>query len=100
MAIVRLFRVRIHPALRSEFEAKFATISIDAVQATQGSLGVEILKPARWAPDEYLMVSRWLDETALKRFAGEDWSRAYIPPGMETFVVDFSVDHYTTWERA
>lgn len=99
MTIVRLFRVRIHSALRNEFEAKFATISVDAVQTAQGSLGVEILKPTLWAPDEYLMVSRWQDEAALKRFAGEDWNRAYIPPGMERFVADCSVDHYTSWER-
>lgn len=45
------------------------------------------------------MISRWQDEDAIKRFAGEDWSRAYIPPGMETFVADCSVDHYTSWER-
>lgn len=99
MTIVRLFRVRIHSALRADFEAKFATISVDAVQTAQGALGVEILKPTHWGPDEYLMISRWQDEAALKRFSGEEWSRAYIPPGMERFVADCSVDHYTSWDQ-
>ncbi|MDC8754993.1 antibiotic biosynthesis monooxygenase [Erythrobacter sp. sf7] len=99
MTIVRLFRVRIHSALRAEFEAKFATISVGAVQAAQGALGVEILKPTHWAPDEYLMISRWRDSAAIKRFAGEHWNHAYIPPGMETFVADCSVDHYTAWKQ-
>jgi heme-degrading monooxygenase HmoA len=100
MSIVRLFRVRIHPALRTEFEAKFAVVSVNAVRDAQGALGVEIFKPTRWDRDEYLMISHWQDEDALRRFAGEDWNRAFIPPGMEQFVAECDVHHYTAWETA
>ena len=51
MTIVRLFKVRTHSALRAEFEARFATTSVDAVHGAQGALGVDILKPTHWSPD-------------------------------------------------
>ncbi|TAD77130.1 MAG: hypothetical protein EAY70_09115 [Sphingomonadales bacterium] len=98
MSIVRLFRVHIHSALRADFEAKFATISVNAVRIADGALGVDIFKPSRWNPDEYLMISRWRDEAALKRFAGKDWDRAFIPPGMEQFVAECEVHHFTAWD--
>ncbi|AUX69468.1 hypothetical protein CHX26_08170 [Porphyrobacter sp. HT-58-2] len=100
MPIIRLFCVRIHADLREEFEAKFAAISVDAVRHARGALAVEICKPSRWDADEYLMISRWQDESSVKEFAGEDWSRAFIPQGMEKFVASCSVHHYTTWEGA
>lgn len=97
MSIVRLFRVRIHAALRAEFESKFATVSVNAVRSAEGASDLEIFKPTHWAPDEYLMISRWTDEAALRCFAGEDWSRAFIPDGMEIFVAECWVQHFTTW---
>jgi heme-degrading monooxygenase HmoA len=100
MPIVRLFRVRIDPAMRAEFEAKFATISVGAVSGAEGTLGVEIFKPTRWEQDEYLMISRWHDEAALQRFAGQNWNEAYIPPGMAQFVRECSVHHYEAWKEA
>lgn len=97
MPIVRLFTVRIHSGLRDEFEEKFATISVDAVRQADGAVSAEICKPSRWDPDEYLMISRWRDEDALRRFAGENWSRAFIPRGMERFVAECTVHHFTAW---
>jgi len=97
--IIRLFRVLIHADLRQEFEAKFAEISVNSVRDAPGALAVEICKPSQWDTDEYLMISRWQDESAIRNFAGEDWSRAFLPQGMEKFVASCSVHHYTTWEE-
>lgn len=99
MPIIRLFRVRIHAPMREEFEAKFAVVSVNAVRGAEGALTVEIFKPGRWDPDDYLMISHWQDEAALKHFAGEDWNQAYIPPGMEQFVAECSVHHFTAWDE-
>ena len=98
MAIIRVFRVRIQPELRAEFEPKFADISVRAVTDKPGSEGVTIHKPTAWAPDEYCMVSRWADEAALVNFAGDDWNRAVIPPGMERYVAQCWVYHYRDWQ--
>ncbi len=92
--ITRIFRVRINPELRDEFEAKFQDISIRAVQAQKGFISVSIGKPTEWAPDEYVMISIWRDEDALISFVGIDWSQAHIPLGMEKFVGQCWVHHY------
>ena len=100
MPITRIFRVRINPDLREEFEAKFATVSVAAVTGAPGSREVAIFRPTRWAADEYAMISTWDDEAALAAFAGEQWSAAVIPPGMETYVVECWVHHYRAWDQA
>jgi len=52
-----------------------------AVDKAFGFLAVSILRPTKWSPDEYAMISEWQDETALKAFAGDNWNRAVIPLG-------------------
>ena len=100
MAVTRMFRVRIHPKLKQEFEEKFSSVSVRAVDEAPGFLAVSILKPTKWAPDEYAMITQWENEAALKAFAGEQWNHAVIPPGMEKFVVDCWVHHYVSWTEA
>lgn len=95
--ITRLFRVRINPEKRAEFEAKFADVSVKAVEKQPGFLGVEIGKPTRWKPDDYVMISRWEDESALKQFVGDKWSEAHIPPGMEVYIEQCWLDHFYEW---
>jgi heme-degrading monooxygenase HmoA len=98
MAITRVFRVRINTAQRSDFEGKFADVSVKAVTEAAGFLSVSILKPTKWTPDEYAMVSRWKDESSLRAFAGEEWNRPVIPSGMEKFVRECWVHHYESWD--
>jgi heme oxygenase (mycobilin-producing) len=76
------------PNLRREFEEKFFSISVHAVNEAAGFILVSIHKPTKWAPDEYAMISQWENELSLKAFAGEEWCRAVIPHGMEKFVVE------------
>ena len=97
MPITCIFRVRIHPGLRAEFEPKFADVSVRAVTDRVGSRRVTIHRPTAWAPDEYCMVSRWADAAALVDFAGQDWNQAVIPPGMERYVAECWVHHYHDW---
>jgi heme-degrading monooxygenase HmoA len=97
MSITRIFRVRIIPELRQEFEEKFATISVRTVDEALGYLAVSIFKPTKWAANEYAMISSWENEEALKAFAGEQWSNAVIPLGMEKFVVECWVHHFESW---
>jgi heme-degrading monooxygenase HmoA len=96
--ITRIFRVRIDPLKRAEFEADFATISVDAVTSQRGFISVEVGKPTHWTPDEYAMITRWSDEQSLRDFVGESWNEAHIPEGMEGYVQECWVHHYKDYE--
>ena len=97
MPITRIFRIQIVPELRQEFEEKFSSVSVHVVNEALGFISVSILKPTKWAPDEYAMISQWENEEVLKAFAGVEWNHAVIPPGMEKFVVECWVHHYESW---
>jgi heme oxygenase (mycobilin-producing) len=92
--IVRIFEVTIEASLREEFERDFATISVDAVNRAEGALSCTIGRPTKWNPDDYAMISTWRDEEDLVAFAGADWNRAVIPPGMERYAKKYQVVHY------
>ena len=98
MPITRVFRVRIDPTRRAEFEQSFAEISVQAVIQAPGSLSVAVFRPTEWAPDEFAMISKWQDEAALRAFAGDDWNQAVIPSGMEALVRECWVHHYQSWD--
>ena len=93
--ITRIFRVQIRPDLQTEFEPLFETVSVAAVERAEGFVSVEIGKPSKWAPHEYVMVSKWQSEAALIAFAGKEWHLPHIPDGMEKFVEQCWVHHYT-----
>ena len=98
MQITRVFRVDVRPDLAGEFEEKFAAISVDVTQSAPGNLSVRILRPTKWSPNEYAMISTWKDEASLQAFAGENWNRAVIPQGMEKYAEFCSVSHYGSWQ--
>jgi quinol monooxygenase YgiN len=94
---IRVFRVSVHSNLLDEFQAKFADISVRHVRAAAGLVSVSIGKPTRWHPDEFVMVSRWKSEEALIAFAGQEWNKPVIPPGMDKYVRECWVHHYEVY---
>ncbi len=92
--ITRIYRVRIHTELRDEFEPLFQTVALGSVTKFAGCARVVIGGPAKGTPDEYAMITEWTDADALTEFAGEEWSVAHIPPGMEKFVQECWVHHF------
>ncbi|MBL4867535.1 MAG: antibiotic biosynthesis monooxygenase [Pseudomonadales bacterium] len=98
--ITRIFRVKIYPELREEFEPKFSSVSVQAVLTQSGFVSVNIGKPTKWDPDEYVMISQWENEASLVKFVGESWNEAYIPEGMERYVKECWVHHYNDFNSA
>lgn len=92
--IIRIFKAIISIELHDEFEAKFIEISVPVVKNYHGLISLEIGRPTKWNPEEFVMVSRWESENDLIAFAGENWNEAHIPSGMEKFIEKCSVYHY------
>lgn len=61
-------------------------------------MSVSIGKPTKHAPNEYVMVSEWKDQSSLINFAGNNWNEAHIPSGMEKYVEQCWVHHYETFD--
>ena len=98
MSITRVFRVQVHAGLRPEFEPQFNTLSKGIVERAPGCIRQAVLKPTKWNPNEYAMISEWESEDDLIAFAGKNWNRSVIPSGMEKFAESHSVSHFQSWD--
>ncbi len=98
--IARIFRVRVPAPLHAEFEEAFLSVSVPYVERAKGIVSVRVGRPTRFEPEQYFMLSVWRDENALRDFAGEEWSKAVIPSGMERFVKESWVHHYELFGSA
>jgi heme oxygenase (mycobilin-producing) len=96
--IVRIFRVIVHSELHKEFEDKFRSTSIPFVRSHEGLVSVSVGRPTKWSLEEYVMISTWESEDALVKFAGEKWTQAVIPQGMEKYVKQCWVHHYEVFD--
>lgn len=92
--IVRIFKAIIPTELHIEFEIKFKEISVPVVKNYKGLISLEIGRPTKWNPQEFIMISQWETEKDLIEFAGQNWNQAHIPKGMEKFISECSVSHY------
>lgn len=91
--IARVFRAKIVESLCQDFEEKFLSVSIPLTKGQPGLVSVQIGRPVS-TPAEYVMISVWESEQAVKDFVGDDWDKGYIPKGMEIYIEDCWVHHY------
>ncbi len=92
--IIRVFKATIPERLHKEFESKFISISVPHVLSFDGLISITIGRPSKWNPDEFVMVSVWENERAIRKMAGRNWNKGYIPAGMEKYILTCSVDHF------
>ncbi|RFC34943.1 MAG: Antibiotic biosynthesis monooxygenase [Candidatus Nitrotoga sp. SPKER] len=92
--IVRIFRAQVHAGHETEFEKKFHEVSLPLVKSQQGLISVSIGRPVISSPLEFIMISTWQDEAALRKFVGDNYTRAVIPPVMEQHMAACWVHHY------
>ncbi|MCC1482256.1 antibiotic biosynthesis monooxygenase [Roseibaca sp. Y0-43] len=93
--ITRIYRVRIHPHLRAEFEPLFKTVARASVADVAGCVGVTVGFPTQASPDEYAMISVWKSAGSLTAFIGPNWDRVHIPDSMAHFFESAWVHHFT-----
>ena len=65
-------------------------------QATEGNLGVQLLRRIEGDRADFLIITLWESVEAIKRFAGEDYEKARYYPEDEDFLLEFEekVVHY------
>ena len=64
--------------------------------ATPGNRGVLVLRKVLGDEAEFLLVSFWESETAIRAFAGEDMEKAHYYPADKDYLLNFAptADHY------
>ena len=100
MSITRIFRVRIDSNFRQEFESRFSIDAMHKIREAPGFISAAILKPSKWSPDEYAMISQWQNQESLQSFFGDKWNEAVITPSAEKFIVASWLHHFESWAHA
>lgn len=72
-----------------------------ALADTPGNLGVYMLRRVEGDTAEFVMLSMWDSEDAIRAFAGQDISVAVFFPEDDRFLIDreLTVSHYEVVER-
>jgi len=90
--ILRIFTIEIIPEFREEFEAKYKVVSLNLVKSNDGFISAEIGRNIN--DNTYVMVSKWENLAAIKKFAGASWNKAVIPAEMEKYAITYDIKHY------
>lgn len=77
-----------------EFEKEFKAVAKTILTDYEGLINIEIARPSKWKPLEFMMISRWDSVDRIKKMAGENWNEPHIPSHMEKYRVTHSLDHY------
>jgi len=83
--------------LREGFESLFTSASFTAVTEANGFIEASIGNPTKWAPNEYVMISTWVDVQGFIDYADTGWYEAHTPKGMDKFLDACWIHHYASF---
>jgi heme-degrading monooxygenase HmoA len=98
--IARVWRGRT-PAKKADAYYEFLRrTGIRDYRATPGNLGVRVLRRIDGDEAEFVLISFWESNEAIRRFAGDDIERAFYYPEDTDFLLTFepTVTHYEALE--
>ena len=100
--IVRTWRGTTRAADADAYLDYLRESGLAAYQATPGNRGAAVLRRVADGEAEFLVVSAWDGEAAVRAFAGDDLLRAVFYPEDDRFLVqrDLAVAHYDLVYRA
>lgn len=87
----------ITPAAKADEYVEFLNRSgVRDYQATEGNLGVHILRRIEGEQAHFLTLTFWDSVEAIKRFAGEEYEKARYYPEDKDYLLEFeeTVTHY------
>lgn len=100
MTIARSWRGRVPAERGDEYLAYLRRTGVGDLRATPGNVGVEVLRREDGATAEFLLISYWESEDAIRAFAGDPVDRARYYPEDRSFLLEMSerVEHWDVVE--
>lgn len=94
--IARLWRGATRPEEADAYLDYLKKTGVKEYRATAGNLGVLGLRRIISGRAEFLLISLWESEEAIRAFAGQDTGRAVFYPEDDAFLIekDEGVDHF------
>jgi len=92
--IIRIFRARVQPGKAADFRRFFLEEALPLVRAQDGLVRAEIGWPMPPTEDEFLMITVWESEEALRGFAGGEWQEARLLDEEKPLLRTTAVHHY------
>jgi len=87
--IVRRWEAKVPRGRIGAWLETFRSRALPGMKAMDGFHGISIQGALNGDPCEVTVLSTWEDETAIRRYAGEDTIRAVVPDFMEPFLVEY-----------
>ena len=79
-AIARMWHGRVLTARADEYYSYLKEAGIDKIKAIQGNLGAQVMRRNNGKETEFMVISYWESNEAIKRFAGEEIEKTHFLP--------------------
>jgi heme-degrading monooxygenase HmoA len=95
-AIARIWQGKVSPAKADEYEKYLKDNGVPKMTSTAGNLGIQILRRPSSDAVEFIVITYWESEDAIKKVVGADVDKAYSLPRDSEFLMEpvKTVRHY------
>ncbi|HEX9985572.1 MAG TPA: hypothetical protein VGF69_20105 [Thermoanaerobaculia bacterium] len=100
-AVARIWRGEVPLARAEEYQAYISAEGLTKLRSIPRNLGVQMFRRTVGDREEFLVISYWPDEQAIRAYAGDDVLRARLMPRDPEFLIepDPHVRHYRIVEE-
>jgi heme-degrading monooxygenase HmoA len=98
--ILRIFRARARPGEVDSFEERARSLGFDRMKPTPGLRAWIAGKPLDADARDFVMITVWDSEEALRAFAGETWRELELPVDERDTLEFAGVEHFELHEAA
>lgn len=100
-AVARMWRGEVPLARAEEYQAYLSTEGLAKLRSIPRNQGVQMFRRTVGDREEFVVISYWPDENAIRAYAGDDVLRARLMPRDPEFLInpDANVRHYRVVEQ-
>jgi heme-degrading monooxygenase HmoA len=86
--VARMWRGEVPLARADEYDAYIRAEGLSKLRSIPRNLGVQMFRRTVGDREEFVVISYWPDEAAIRAYAGEDITRARLMPRDPEFLID------------